>query len=123
MAQEKRATHDSESDVPKGDGIAHIEALVHERSNDDPSYVDHRADDDRADEAKGRNADKFEKKYWLSVNYIGTLFAIGMAFMGGIGGKQPICNFAQFTRANISTRVWSDCASTRRDQCRHRSFA
>lgn len=52
----------------------------------DPSYVDHREGDDRADEAKGRNADKYDKKYWLSVNYIGTLFAIGMAFMGGIGG-------------------------------------
>lgn len=63
-----------------------IESLAHERSYNDPSYVDHRATDDRADEAKGRNADKFEKKYWLSVNYIGTLFAIGMAFMGGIGG-------------------------------------
>lgn len=34
----------------------------------------------------GRNADAFEKRYWLSVNYIGTLFAIGIAFMGGIGG-------------------------------------
>lgn len=53
---------------------------------DDPSYVDHREFDDRADEAKGRNADKYDKKYWFSVNYIGTMFAIGMAFMGGIGG-------------------------------------
>ncbi|KAF2161856.1 hypothetical protein M409DRAFT_58639 [Zasmidium cellare ATCC 36951] len=50
------------------------------------SYTDHRADDDRADEARGRNADKFDRSYWLSVNYIGTLFAVGMAFMGGIGG-------------------------------------
>jgi hypothetical protein len=52
----------------------------------DPSYVDHREFDDRADVAKGRNSDKYEKRYWLSVNYIGTMFAIGMAFMGGIGG-------------------------------------
>lgn len=87
MAKDRRITDDSSSDPPKGRGNEHVEALTHERSSNDPSYVDHRADDDRADEAKGRNADKFEKKYWLSVNYIGTLFAIGMAFMGGIGGK------------------------------------
>ncbi|KAF7187758.1 Trichothecene efflux pump TRI12 [Pseudocercospora fuligena] len=67
--------------------ITHVEeAGKHERDITDPSYVDHRADDDRADEAKGRNADKIDKSYWLSVNFIGTLFAIGMAFMGGIGG-------------------------------------
>lgn len=48
--------------------------------------IDHRANDDRAEEAMGRNADTYEKNYWMSVNYIGTLFAIGMAFMGGIGG-------------------------------------
>ena len=53
----------------------------------EPVYHEHRATDDRGEEAMGRNADKFEKKYWLSVNYIGTLFAIGIAFMGGIGGK------------------------------------
>lgn len=46
----------------------------------------HRDFDDRAESAKGRNSDKYEKKYWLSVNYIGTMFAIGIAFMGGIGG-------------------------------------
>jgi len=51
---------------------------------------DHRANDDRADEARGRNADQFDAKYWTSVNFIGTMFAIGMAFMGGIGGKSTI---------------------------------
>lgn len=51
-----------------------------------PIEHEHRADDDRGEEAMGRNADKFEKRYWLSINYIGTLFAIGVAFMGGIGG-------------------------------------
>lgn len=53
-------------------------------------YGDHRAEDDRADEAKGRDATKFDKSYWLSVNYIGTLFAVGMAFMGGIGGEEHL---------------------------------
>ena len=73
---------------PDRDSNNHVEALQHEQPRDinDPAYVDHRADDDRANEAMGRNANKFEKKYWLSVNYIGTLFAIGMAFVGGIGG-------------------------------------
>ena len=72
------AQHLETSDVIESQGAA--------RGFNDPSYVDHRENDDRADQAKGRNADKFEKKYWLSVNYIGALFAIGMAFMGGIGG-------------------------------------
>jgi hypothetical protein len=48
--------------------------------------IDHREDDDRADVAKGRNSDRYQKRYWLSLNYLGTLFAIGVAFMGGIGG-------------------------------------
>lgn len=56
----------------------------------DPAAVDHRDDDDRAEEARGRNADQMDHKYWLSVNYIGTLFAVGMAFMGGIGGKSTV---------------------------------
>ena len=56
------------------------------RSSADAAFAQHREDDDRAEEAKGRNADQMDDKYWLSVNYIGTMFAIGMAFMGGIGG-------------------------------------
>lgn len=86
MAEEKQIHQSVSPHLVRNDGNEHIEALAHERNSDDPSYVDHRADDDRADEAKGRNSDRFEKKYWLSVNYIGTMFAIGMAFMGGIGG-------------------------------------
>ena len=77
---------DVDSNVEK-DRIEHAERGGVPRKFDDPSYVDHRADDDRAEEAKGRNSDKYAKNYWLSVNYIGTLFAIGMAFMGGIGGE------------------------------------
>lgn len=53
----------------------------------DSGWIDHRDNDDRAVEAMGRTADKFDKSYWLSVNFLGTLFAIGMAFMGGIGGE------------------------------------
>lgn len=89
---------------------------------DDPAYVDHRADDDRADEARGRNADKFEKNYWLSVNYIGTLFAIGMAFAGGIGGKWLYDVSLCVKCVKISCRLWSDRASPQRDQCGHRPF-
>ena len=78
-----------DSSPPDVDRVAH--GAINEKGVaqgvSDPSYVDHREFDDRADVAKGRNADKYEKKYWLSVNYIGTLFAIGMAFMGGIGGE------------------------------------
>ena len=89
MEHEKHAVGDSSPDS-KGNGNDHIEAASEGRSFNDPSFADHRADDDRAEEAKGRNADKFDNKYWLSVNYIGTLFAIGMAFMGGIGGRSAV---------------------------------
>lgn len=68
---------------------AHVEHRAGSTEHDriEPVLHEHRATDDRGEEAMGRNADKYEKKYWLSVNYIGTLFAIGIAFMGGIGGK------------------------------------
>ncbi|KAK4498863.1 hypothetical protein PRZ48_009373 [Zasmidium cellare] len=66
-----------------------------------PAYTDHRADDDRADEARGKNADKFDKSYWLSVNYIGTLFAVGVAFMGGIGGYGLIAPILQQINEDI----------------------
>lgn len=67
---------------------AHVEHRAGSVGTDriEPVFHEHRATDDRGEEAMGRNADKYEKKYWLSVNYIGTLFAIGIAFMGGIGG-------------------------------------
>lgn len=49
-------------------------------------YVDHRENDDRADEAKGRDAAAFGGNYWYSKNFIGTMLAIGFSFMAGIGG-------------------------------------
>lgn len=88
---EYEKTHTGDSS-PSGEqiesGRIHQEGVA--KGFNDPSYVDHRDNDDRADVAKGRNSDKYEKRYWLSINYIGTLFAIGMAFMGGIGGDSPI---------------------------------
>lgn len=47
------------------------------RTFTDAAMAQHREDDDRAEEAKGRNAGQIDRKYWLSVNYIGTMFAIG----------------------------------------------
>lgn len=81
-------TGDSKSDIDQIENGGIQQRGVAQGLND-PSYVDHRDDDDRADEAKGRNSDKYGKSYWISVNYIGTMFAIGMAFMGGIGGESP----------------------------------
>lgn len=68
--------------------VAHFEHRSGSVGSDRIEHVhnEHRDTDDRGEEAMGRNADKFEKRYWLSVNYIGTMFAIGVAFMGGIGG-------------------------------------
>jgi len=86
---EHQKPHDSSLDVDKiENGRIHEDGVA--EGLEDPVHVDHRAEDDRADAAKGRNSDKFDDKYWLSVNYIGTLFAIGMAFMGGIGGESFI---------------------------------
>lgn len=79
-------SEEEKSDVDQIEyGRSRSEATAQGHDNSD--YVDHRENDDRADEARGRNADKFGKNYWLSVNFIGTMFAIGMAFAGGIGGK------------------------------------
>ena len=92
MDKEKHAAGDSSPDTePATNGKDHIDTIEQGGRRldiNDPSYVDHRDFDDRDDTAKGRNANKLDKKYWLSVNYIGTLFAIGMAFMGGIGGMR-----------------------------------
>ncbi|OAG06772.1 MFS general substrate transporter [Paraphaeosphaeria sporulosa] len=46
----------------------------------------HRDIDDRAEEAKGRMSDVIDPKYWYSWRFLGSMFAVGMAFMGGIGG-------------------------------------
>lgn len=43
-------------------------------------------DDDRAPEARGRNADEFEKNYWRSWRFIGSMRAIDLGFCGGTGG-------------------------------------
>jgi hypothetical protein len=43
-------------------------------------------DDDRAPEARGRNADQFDKNYWRSWRFIGSMLAIGLGFCGGTGG-------------------------------------
>lgn len=75
------------ADKPDAAHLEHRAGSV-ETDRIEPAIRDHRDTDDRGEEAMGRNADKFEKRYWLSVNYIGTLFAIGVAFMGGIGGMR-----------------------------------
>lgn len=43
-------------------------------------------DDDRAPEARGRNADQFESDYWRSRRFLGSMLAIGLGFCGGTGG-------------------------------------
>lgn len=43
-------------------------------------------DDDRAPEARGRNADQFEPDYWRSRRFLGSMLAIGLGFCGGTGG-------------------------------------
>lgn len=62
-------------------------SLTH-RNNDHHNldFHDHRENDDRAEEAKGRDSAGFNDKYWYSANFIGTLLAIGFSFAAGIGG-------------------------------------
>lgn len=64
-------------------------------------YVDHRDGDDRAEEAKGRDAAAFNGKYWYSANFIGTLLAIGFSFMAGIGGYGLIAPVLSEINADI----------------------
>ncbi|CAK3897879.1 MFS general substrate transporter [Lecanosticta acicola] len=78
--------HEKNPPTPDGSDDRIEDADAYRVDTHDPGRTDHRADDDRADIARGRNADKIGREYWLSVNFIGTLFAVGLAFMGGIGG-------------------------------------
>ncbi|KAK5117508.1 hypothetical protein LTR85_008893 [Meristemomyces frigidus] len=43
-------------------------------------------DDERAPEARGRDVSAFEKNYWLSPRFLGSMAAIGLGFCGGTGG-------------------------------------
>jgi predicted MFS family arabinose efflux permease len=71
MGQEIKVTAD-----PEKASVQHLETLDH---------LDN-GEDDRAPEARGRNADQFEKDYWRSWRFIGSMLAIGLGFCGGTGG-------------------------------------
>lgn len=79
-------------------GTSHRGSAAHQ-------YVDHRENDDRADEAKGRYAEAYNKHYWLSVNYIGSLFAIGMAFMVSSDPHLFLRNFILIFGARAESEV------------------
>ncbi|KAK4952208.1 hypothetical protein LTR10_010130 [Elasticomyces elasticus] len=62
---------------PDVDQIENGNHLMHTVTTNDIAAHDHRANDDRAEVALGRNADKFDPKvpppkplYWTSVNFI-----------------------------------------------------
>ena len=42
-------------------------------------------DDDRAPEARGRDAEEIAREYWLSPRFLGSMAAIGLGFCGGTG--------------------------------------
>lgn len=77
-------TEKPELDSPGG--TSHIEAQMPE-GRDIVAAEEHRANDDRLEEARGRNSDKIDKSYWYSWRFLGTMFAAGTSFTGGIGGK------------------------------------
>lgn len=78
-------TEKHETVTPTGEST-HLEAQMLGR-HDSIASMDHRADDDRAEEARGRNVDKIDKGYWYSWRFLGTMFAVGTSFAGGIGSK------------------------------------
>lgn len=43
-------------------------------------------DDERAPEARGRDASAIDQSYWLSARFLGSMAAIGLGFCGGTGG-------------------------------------
>ena len=103
-------------DVSDSNDGQHLENGDANRNNSQAHhYVDHRENDDRAEEAKGRFAESYDKKYWLSVNYIGSMFAIGMAFMGGIGGTAKLVSDLFGDCADLSRRIRLDCACSHPD--------
>ncbi|TKA38634.1 hypothetical protein B0A54_09570 [Friedmanniomyces endolithicus] len=42
--------------------------------------------DERAPEARGRDASSIDASYWRSARFLGSMAAIGLGFMGGTGG-------------------------------------
>ncbi|TKA73528.1 hypothetical protein B0A55_05323 [Friedmanniomyces simplex] len=42
--------------------------------------------DERAPEARGRDASAIDRSYWRSARFLGSMAAIGLGFMGGTGG-------------------------------------
>jgi hypothetical protein len=71
--------------------VAHLEHIADSVGAEQfgHGYLDHREGDDRGEKAMGRTSDQFDKKYWLSLNFLCTIFAVGTAFAGGIGGQWP----------------------------------
>lgn len=45
-------------------------------------------DDDRAPEARGRDAGTIDRAYWLSPRFLGSMAAIGLGFCGGTGMRR-----------------------------------
>ncbi|KAK3111051.1 hypothetical protein LTR53_014067 [Teratosphaeriaceae sp. CCFEE 6253] len=86
---------------PDVDQVENGDSFIQPVETNNAGARDHRENDDRTEEARGRNADKFDAKYWTSVNFIGTMFAIGMAFMGGIGGYGLIAPILSEINADI----------------------
>ncbi|KAL2834391.1 fungal trichothecene efflux pump [Aspergillus cavernicola] len=62
------------------DGIASADP------NPDSMKGDLMANNDRAQEARGRDFSQVPKSYWISPSFIGTYSAMGLTFMGTVGG-------------------------------------
>lgn len=86
---------------------------LEEAHGEHADVVDHRENDDRTDEAKGFTAEKVDKSYWYSWRFLGSMFAAGTAFMGGIGSEflrpqslnNPVLNLFPRHRIDLA-RSW-----------------
>lgn len=85
---ETMANNTLENEKPGQDHIEHYDTPRRRSSTVSIDQLQHRNFDDRTEEAKGRMSNDVDPSYWYSWRFLGSLFAVGMAFMGGIGGKQ-----------------------------------
>lgn len=109
----------------QGGGTAHLEAQTLQR-HDSIASIDHRSFDDRVEEARGRNADKIDPSYWYSWRFLGSMFAVGTSFAGGIGGQWlAFCHYSasllqrkcrSLRQADFPSRYCFDFASTHPNQ-------
>jgi hypothetical protein len=80
MAEETKSETDHAEQAPiQADPSLEKAEAVHDK------YRTEYDDDDRAPEARGRDAEEIDPAYWVSPRFLGSMLAIGLGFCGGTG--------------------------------------